>query len=63
MAELVILGEQLTFRQTATYNCSTGYNLVGGSTSAYQHTGSWSDSSLTCQGILLLKFEYYVVMS
>ena len=42
-----------TFRQTATYSCNTGYNLVGNSTRTCQATGNWSGSALTCQGMLL----------
>ena len=38
-----------TFRQTATYSCHTGYNLVGGSTRICQATGVWSGSPPTCQ--------------
>ena len=42
-----------TFRQTATYSCNTGYNLVGDSTRTCQATGVWSGSAPTCQGVLL----------
>ena len=42
-----------TFRQTATYSCSTGYNLVGNSTRTCQATGQWSGSAPTCEGMLL----------
>ena len=40
-----------TFGQTATYNCDTGYNLVGSSTRTCQATRVWSGSTPTCQGI------------
>ena len=43
-----------TFGQTATYNCNTGYNLVGNSTRMCQATGVWSGSAPTCEGMLLL---------
>ena len=43
-----------TFEQTATYNCNTGYNLVGSSTRTCQASGAWSGSAPTCQGVLLL---------
>ena len=46
-----------TYRQTATYSCDTGYNLVGVSTRTCQATGVWSGSVPTCQGMLLLKLE------
>ena len=46
-----------TYRQTATYSCDTGYNLVGVSTRTCQATGAWSGSVPTCQGMLLLKLE------
>ena len=47
-----------TFRQTATYSCNAGYNLVGDSTRICHTTGRWSGSAPTCQGMLLLGFEY-----
>ena len=47
-----------TFRQTATYSCNAGYNLVGDSTRICHATGVWSGSAPTCQGMLLLGFEY-----
>ena len=37
--------------QTATYSCSTGYNLVGDSTRTCQATGVWSGRVPTCQGL------------
>ena len=40
-----------TFRQTATYSCNTGYNLVGNSTRTCQASGNWSGSAPTCAGI------------
>ena len=43
-----------TFRQTATYSCNTGYNLVGDSTRTCQATGEWSGSAPSCQGVLLM---------
>ena len=43
-----------TFRQTATYSCNTGYNLVGDSTRTCQATGQWSGSVPTCQRMLQL---------
>ena len=48
----------ITFGQTATYSCNAGYNLVGGSTRICHATGVWSGSAPTCQGMLLLEFEY-----
>ena len=42
-----------TFRQTATYSCNTGYNLVGDSIRTCQAAGDWSGSAPTCQGMLL----------
>ena len=50
-----------TFGQTATYSCDTGYNLVGDNTRICQATGVWSGSAPTCQGMLFLKLEYYVL--
>ena len=47
-----------TYRQTATYSCDTGYNLVGGTQRTCLATGVWSGSVPTCQGMLLLEFEY-----
>ena len=41
-----------TLQQTATYSCSTGYNLVGDSIRTCQATGEWSGSEPTCQGML-----------
>ena len=41
-----------TFRQNATYSCTTGYNLEGNSTRTCQASGNWSGSAPTCQGIL-----------
>ena len=46
------------FRQTATYSCDTGYNLVGDSTRICHDTGVWSGSEPTCQGMLFLGFEF-----
>ena len=40
-----------TFGQTATYNCNTGYNLVGDSTRTCQAVGVWSGSAPTCVGM------------
>ena len=50
-----------TFRQTATYSCDTGYNLVGDSTRICHDTGVWSGSPPTCQGMLFLGFGLYQV--
>ena len=47
--------DRTTFRQTATYSCNTGYNLVGGSTRICQATGVWSASEPTCHRTLLVK--------
>ena len=44
-----------TFRQTATYSCNAGYNLVGGSSRVCQATGVWSGSAPSCQCMLLLQ--------
>ena len=43
------------FGQTATYNCNTGFILVGGSSAirTCQATGMWSGSGPTCQSRLL----------
>ena len=41
------------FEQTATYNCNTGYNLVGDSTRVCEAGGMWSGSEPTCQGVLI----------
>ena len=49
----VTLTAGTTFKQTATYRCNTGYNLVGDSTRTCQATGIWSGSAPTCQGMLL----------
>ena len=40
-----------TLGQTATYSCSTCYNLVGNNTRTCQATGNWSGSAPTCQGV------------
>ena len=48
-----------TFRQTATYSCDTGYNLVGDSNRTCQATGVWSASEPICQGRLLKELEFY----
>ena len=50
-----------TFGQTATYTCDTGYNLVGDNTRICQATRVWSGSAPTCQGMLFLKLEYYIL--
>ena len=42
-----------TFRQTATYTCNTGYNLVGDSIRTCYATGNWSGSAPTCEGMLV----------
>ena len=42
-----------TFGQTSTYNCNTGYNLIGDSTRTCQATGNWSGSVPTCERMLL----------
>ena len=44
-----------TFRQTATYRCNTGYNLVGNRARTCQARRTWSGSAPTCQRMLLLK--------
>ena len=43
-----------TFRQTATYSCSTGYNLVGDSIRTCQAEGEWSGSAPTCLGTFVI---------
>ena len=43
-----------TFRETATYSCNTGYDLVGDNTRTCQATGNWSGSAPTCERMLLL---------
>ena len=48
-----------TFGQTATYSCSTGYNLVGDSTRTCQATGQWSGSAPACQGTLVRAMALY----
>ena len=50
------------YRQTATYSCDTGYNLVGNSNRTCEATGVWSGSEPICQGMLLLNLEYYVMV-
>ena len=47
-----------TFKQTATYSCNTGYNLVGDSIRTCQAIGNWSGSASTCLGILLSNIIY-----
>ena len=42
-----------TFRQTATYSCDTGYNLVGDSIRTCNATGQWSLSAPACERMLL----------
>ena len=37
-----------TFRQTATYSCNTGYNLVGDNARMCEVDGMWSGSEPTC---------------
>ena len=44
-------------RQTATYSCDTGYNLVGNSTRTCQAGGVWSGSEPTCQGVLFSMYH------
>ena len=60
----VTLTTGTTFRQTATYSCNTGYNLVGDSNRTCQATGNWSGSAPNCQGMLLkvISFLPYVHM-
>ena len=41
-----------TYRQTATYSCDTGYNLVGDNNRTCQATGMWSGSEPVCQSKL-----------
>ena len=41
-----------TFRQTATYSCDMGYNLVGDNNRTCQATGVWSGSEPICQSML-----------
>ena len=43
-----------TFKQTATYCCNTGYNLVGNSIRTCLAIGVWSGCAPTCQRMLLL---------
>ena len=50
-----------TFGQTATYSCDTGYTLVGDSNQTCRATGVWSGCAPTCQGMLLLEIEYYLI--
>ena len=47
-----------TLRQTATYSCIIGYNLVGDSIRTCQAIGNWSGSASTCLGILLSNIIY-----
>ena len=44
--------------QVATYNCNTGYNLVGDSTRTCQAEGNWSGSAPTCEGIHAITLCY-----
>ena len=44
-----------TFGHTATYNCNTGYNQMGGNTRKCQATGEWSGSEPTCERTLHMK--------
>ena len=39
-----------TYNQVATYNCDTGYSLVGSSTRACQASGMWSSTEPVCIG-------------
>ena len=39
-----------TFRQTTTYSCDTGYNLVRDSNRTCPVEGNWSGSAPTCEG-------------
>ena len=44
-----------TYRQTATYSCDTGYNLVGDNNRTCQATGVWSGNTPICQSMSLLE--------
>ena len=39
---MVVSSTGTTFGETATYSCSTGYQLLGSATVTCQDTGSWS---------------------
>lgn len=39
----------ITYQNTATYSCNTGYNLVGGAGRTCLATGTWSGSAPVCQ--------------
>ena len=51
-------GQVSTNGKTATYNCNTGYNLVGDSTRTCQAIGNWSGSAPTCERMLHIKLFY-----
>ncbi len=40
------------FSSSATYNCSNGYTLIGGTTRVCVSEGRWNGSASTCQGEL-----------
>ena len=48
-----------SFRQTATYSCNTGYDLVGDSTRTCQAAGNWSGSTPTCEGIYVINLALF----
>ena len=50
-----------TFGQTAIYSCDTGYTMVGDGNHTCRATGVWSGCAPTCQSMLLLEIEYYLI--
>ena len=42
-----------TFGSTATYECDTGFNLIGDMERTCQENGQWTGGAPTCEGILI----------
>ena len=51
-----------TFDSTATYECDTGFNLIGDMERTCQENGQWTGGAPTCEGIITIYYTLSLLL-